>query len=929
MPEATSFVMTVNAESPETLLESYVSFARQLKCPEYAVTNTHNSKDLNTDEKITNLKTLISTKIELYTSWLLVVDNVTNISGVHGHLPKRGSEQWARGQLLITTQDTASISLASSFHQHTSLSKGMEPRDAGSLLAMLSGIADSEMDQEVAQALDYQPLALASAATYVRQVRKNKPLKIPCHPTKFINHTFSFLSVCAPQPLRLDIVTNYVLDVQKEIEDKEAISMRILRCSLLLFEEEEKSGVHIRIHQVVHDAINTVIKDQHLQAVNGAVRSFSQFIAEYLSVDDLDSLVNRKHIVPHLKTLSMKIENLFSKQDISEVAQHRNVNIQCFPSNFQTLGKVCEDHSEFYAAKRYFNLALEIIQRSDAGNVRDVADVGLTLDKVHLNLSHFHQAKEHCQYPLAIQKKELGLEHAKIYHNLGNVHWELGDLEQAKECHDRALAIRLEKLGPEHVNVASTYNNLALVHWHLGDPEQAKEYYHRALTILLEKLGPEHVDVASTYNNLGVVHSDLGDLEQAKECHDRALAIRLEKLGPEHVDVASTYNNLGLVHKNLGDLEQAKEYYDRARVILLEKLGPEHVNVASTYNNLGLVHWHLGDREQQKTWVLYTRTWVTWSKQKSIMIVRGSFFWKSSDLSMLMSHRLTITWVLLTGTWVTGSKQKIIIIVHLLILLEKLGPERVDVASTYNNLGIVHMDLGDLEQAKECHDRALAIRLEKLGPEHVDVASTYNSLGLVHKDLGDLEQAKEYYDRARVILLEKLGPEHVNVASTYNNLGLAHWHLGDLEQAKEYHDRARAIRLEKLGPEHVDVASTYNNLGIVHRDLGDLEQAKECHDRALAIRLEKLGPEHVDVASTYNNLGIVHRDLGDLEQAKECHDRALAIRLEKLGPEHVDVASTYNNLGLVHKDLGDLEQAKECHDRALAIRLEKFGPEHV
>ncbi|KAJ7383708.1 hypothetical protein OS493_026238 [Desmophyllum pertusum] len=168
------FVMTVNAETPETLLESYVSFSRHLKCPEYAVTNTLNSKDLNTDEKITNLKSLISRKIEVYTSWLMVVDNVTNISGVHGHLPKHGSEQWARGQLLITTQDTASIPLTSSFHQHISLSKGMEPRDAGSLLAVLSGIDDSKMEQEVAQALDYQPLALASAATHVRQVRQNK-----------------------------------------------------------------------------------------------------------------------------------------------------------------------------------------------------------------------------------------------------------------------------------------------------------------------------------------------------------------------------------------------------------------------------------------------------------------------------------------------------------------------------------------------------------------------------------------------------------------------------------------------------------------------------------------------------------------------------------------------------------------------------------
>ena len=118
IPSAASFVMALNAESPDTLLESYISFSRHLKCPKYSFTNTFNNKDLNTDEKITNLnnlKTLISTNIELYTSWLLVVDNVTSKSRVHVYLLEPASALWARGQLIITTQDTSSIPLTSSF----------------------------------------------------------------------------------------------------------------------------------------------------------------------------------------------------------------------------------------------------------------------------------------------------------------------------------------------------------------------------------------------------------------------------------------------------------------------------------------------------------------------------------------------------------------------------------------------------------------------------------------------------------------------------------------------------------------------------------------------------------------------------------------------------------------------------------------------
>ena len=48
--------------------------------------------------------------------------------------------------------------------------------DALTLLASLSGIADDDTAKEVVQALDYQPLALANAATFVQLAREKKKL---------------------------------------------------------------------------------------------------------------------------------------------------------------------------------------------------------------------------------------------------------------------------------------------------------------------------------------------------------------------------------------------------------------------------------------------------------------------------------------------------------------------------------------------------------------------------------------------------------------------------------------------------------------------------------------------------------------------------------------------------------------------------------
>ena len=885
IPRAFSFVMTLNAENSETLLESYVSFARHCKCPEYAVTSTLASKDLSTDEKTASLKTLISAKIELYTSWLLVVDNVTSVSRVHVHLPDPGNVQWVRGQLLITTQDTASIPLPSSSIQHISVSEGMYPDDACSLLRLLSGVTDSEMEKEIVQVLDYQPLALASAAIYVRQARQRKvasnfgwgdylkkldkgqrntteSILADTNPSyqksmttattlavekamktdKVIYHVLTFLSLCAPQPILQDIVINYIMEVDEEFQDEDMISMRIRRYSLLLFEEEE-NNVYIRVHGVVHYVINFLIKDYakdiYIEAVHGAVTSFSKF-------KEVDSLVIGTKIVPHLRTLITKIEPLFSKQGIS---------LRDHPDSLQTLGEMCRDHCEFHAALNYFKVALEAINLNGFCHDMTKAAIHLCLGNTHLGLGDLEEAKDYFARALDISLKTLGPEYsnvANVYNNLGVVHSKLGYVEQANDYFARALDINVKKFGPEDVNVATSYTNLGVLHAEIGNIKRAKDYHARALDIELKKLGPEHVSIATSYNNLGLLHAELGDLEQAKDYHVRARDIRLKKLGPEHVNIATSYKNLGLVHAELGDLEQAKDYFARALDIQLKRLGPDHLNVATSYNNLGLVHSKLGNLKQAK-----------------------GYHARALDIE-----------------------------------LKKLGPDHINVATSCNNLGEVHSNLGNLKQAKDYHARALNIYLKNLGPKHVKIATSYKNLALVLTQLGDLEKSKDYHARALDIYLKKLGREHANVGTSYNNLGLVHDELGDLEQAKDYYRLALDIDLKKLGPEHVNVATSYNNLGEVHSELGDLEQAKDYHARALDIYLKKLGPEHVNVATSYNYLGLVHGKMGDLELAKDYFSRGRDIYRKRLGP--VVVGHNYKKLGALQNDLGHGEEAKEC-----------------
>ncbi|CAH3110724.1 unnamed protein product, partial [Porites lobata] len=918
IPSAAPCVMTLNAASPDSLLESYASFVRQLKCPEYAVTTTLNSKDITTEEKITNLKTLVATKIDLYTTWLLVVDNVSSMSWVHAYLPEWGNEQWSNGQVLITTQDVKSIPLTNSFVKHFSISRGMDVDDACSLLAMLSGISDCEMGKEAAKTLDYQPLALASAATYVNQVRQKKATsnfhwadflekvltgkrgsteKVleesnPSYPKsmtsatslavenvmlsdKIIDQTFTLLSLCATQPLDLDIVNRYILKVDEQAEDKESIEMTLKRCSLVLFEEDQDRAF-IRVHQVVHDAIKTLLmKDQSKRQMlhrtaKAAVTSFSQIIDAF--PEDNRRYSDTIHIVPHLKAfITMNESALFSVENAHYFTE--KTRLAEYVNSCLRLGVVCTEHCEFHTARKYYDNALSCLLRFVSPDHASVASIYDDLGSLHLKLGDRNSAKEYLNRALKIKLKKLGkdsISTATTFSHLASLHLLLGDLERAKEYQDSALKIYLKKLRPDHSYIARTYGNLGSIHKNMGELESAKKYVSFALEIQL-KTCPDHTDVAITYSKLGDIHQQLGDLERAKEYQDRALAIFLKKRSPDHTAVATTYFKFGNIHQQLGDLQRAKEYQDRALAIFRKKLGSDHTDVATTYSKLGDIHQQLGDLQQAKEY---------------------------QDRALA-------------------------------IILKKLGPDHTDVATTYSKLGDIHQQLGDLQQAKEFQHRALAIILKKLGPDHTDAAIRYSNLGDLHKQLGDLESAKEYQDRALAIRLKKLGPDHTAVATTYSKLGDIHQQLDDPQRAKEYQDRALAIRLKKLGPDHTAVATTYSKLGDIHQQLDDLQRAKEYQDRALAIRLKKLGPDHTDVATIYAHMGLIYLRLGDLGRAKEYGDHALAIYLQKLGPDHNCVATAYLNLGVIHQKSGDLESAKEYQDRALAIWLKKLGPDHT
>ena len=699
--EAT-FVMTLDGQDLNSLLYSYEDFCRRLNCNESVLQSILNSSK-PTDEKIKDLRSQITTRINNWKKWWILVDNVENLKLISPLLPQRGDKVWNNGQVILTTQNTNSVPPESSLTKHISLSLGMNDQECRQLLSKLSRPDDNDVNDslldEVAEKLDRQPLAMAAAAVYMREVIESKypadfswrdylgklakgERKLTAKRLREINsaaysstmsaavllavekcaesntilkHTFHLFSLISFEPLPLDLVVKYIQQQDKELKAEDIFAV-IKHCSL--FVQVGNDEHDIRLHRVVHEEFKEFclwkepqINDLSQTGIPNITTVIHNVVKTMYHFEDRKDEIK---LIPHLKAFRTEMNRLFPDHALySRSLAFEKTEISQI---YLFFGKTLRKHCEFKLSMEFFKSNIEVLN---------------------------------------VSKNDLNI--ARIYHEVGLLHEVMGEFTTAENYLHHALEIRLEKLEPNHIDVAASYNNLGNVCRGKGDLQLASDYYQRALEIRLEQLGPNHIDVATSYNNLGVLYVDKGDLQLASDYYQRALEIQLEQLGPNHIDVASSYNNLGVLYGDKGDLQLASDYYQRALEIQLEQLGPNHINVATSYNNLGVLYGDKGDLQ-----------------------LASDYYQRALE-----------------------------------IRLEQLGPNHIDVASSYNNMGVLYGDKGDLQLASDYYQRALEIRLEQLGPNHIDVATSYNNLGHLYGDKGDLQLASDYHQRALEIRLEQ------------------------------------------------------------------------------------------------------------------------------------------------------------------------------
>lgn len=150
-------------------------------------------------------------------------------------------------------------------------------------------------------------------------------------------------------------------------------------------------------------------------------------------------------------------------------------------------------------------------------------------------------------------------------------------------------------------------------------------------------------------------------------------------------------------------------------------------------------------------------------------------------------------------------------------------------AAVLNNLIGVSLSEGAPEGALRYAQHVIPLR-EQLGVIG-ELATAYNNMGLLYRRMNEIQAALEHYQIA--LRYRRLDGDVRGIGNTLNNIGYLYLTMGDLSRAERYFEEALPLRRQS---QHAKgEARTLSNLGSTVRQSGQFDRADDLYREALQI----------------------------------------------------------------------------------------------
>jgi tetratricopeptide (TPR) repeat protein len=246
---------------------------------------------------------------------------------------------------------------------------------------------------------------------------------------------------------------------------------------------------------------------------------------------------------------------------------------------------------------------------------------------------------------------------------------------------------------------------------------------HRRISSLTEyqSVSPSQENgrrLSSSFQNV-----DLNDLGALK----REIKQRRKAYGDDDYRVGQVWNHIGNYFFRKQDYTRALDSYKGA--VMCYEGGNAHIGAA--YGNIGTVYWTTGDLENAVTFLNKALEMHRYIESIQGVDPDSSSAVSNSLYQIGLALSLQQDFVTAMGTLKYCRR-----------LREKtLGSKHLDLARTIDAIGKIHLFRGELVDAMECHQQALAMKREFVSDSNSAVITSLMNIAAVH-------EARQFYDDA-------------------------------------------------------------------------------------------------------------------------------------------------------------------------------------
>jgi tetratricopeptide (TPR) repeat protein len=388
----------------------------------------------------------------------------------------------------------------------------------------------------------------------------------------------------------------------------------------------------------------------------------------------------------------------------------------------------------------------------------------------------------------------------------------------------------------------------------------AREAYLKALTLAPSE--PRYIDAVAKIEEI------LGNYGAALDHYDSLVQL-YRSMPAKKTDLVIALKDAANVSRFMDGTAKAQQYYSEAYQIAKTFRGPDEIAFASVANDFGAFYMSIGGYDNAEK--LYAESLTIYGKKND-----NAAFGYAELLNNFGYLRL------LTADYVTAME---LLVKAINIEAEIMGTNVPLFAISTANLANVHMEHGDLGEARIKFETALDVAKRTLGQSHARYGRILGLYGELLLLQGNVSQSATTLKESQDILLKCFGSSHSITALSQIRMAELFIQVQDLEGAAAQLSIAQ-VTMKNIGGSPIIVARGERAKGELSRMQGRSDESIEALRSALRIQKERLGKRHPEIAKTLFEYGSTLIQTGDFAGARKMFLEAQDMIQSLLLPGH-------------------------------------------